>query len=57
MEDVVSWALRIGAFVGIGLFLWSAADSLEKIAQAFNRIADAAERHAGTTPPQTPNQG
>lgn len=56
MDDVMSWALRIGAFVGIGLFLWSAADSLERIAKAFTRIADAAERHAGTPPPESPNR-
>ena len=57
MEEVVTWGLRIGAFVGIGLFLWSAADSLEKIAGALTRMADAAERYAGTPPPQTPNRG
>jgi hypothetical protein len=57
MEDAMSWALRVGTFVGIGLFLWSAAGSLEQIARAFTRIADAAERHAGTPPPQAPDRG
>jgi hypothetical protein len=32
--------LKIVAFIGIGLFLWSAAESLEKMAAALTRLAE-----------------
>jgi len=51
MEETVAWVLRIVAFVGIGLFLWSIADSVEKIAQAFRRIAGAMEKDREIPPP------
>ena len=33
-------ALRIAAFVGIGLFLWSAASSLEQIARGLSKLSE-----------------
>ena len=51
MEDVIHWVLRIGAFAGIGVFLWSVSDSLAEIARAFTRMAAAADRLAPKPPP------
>jgi hypothetical protein len=52
-ETTVNWVLRIVAFIGIGLFLWSVAGSLEQIAKALTRMAKAAEKPA-ERPPDSP---
>jgi hypothetical protein len=51
VEETANWILRIIAFIGIGVFLWSLADSVEKIAQAFRRIASAMEKGGGVSTP------
>jgi hypothetical protein len=41
--------LRIAIGVGIGVFMWSVASSLEKIALALSRLADAAQNRRDPT--------
>jgi hypothetical protein len=40
LMETFDLVLKIVAFIGIGLFLWSAAESLEKMAAALTRLAD-----------------
>ena len=52
--------LRIAIGVGIGVFMWSVATSLEKIALALSRLADAAQNkrdHAADTPQSPDHSG
>ena len=51
MEETANWILRILAFIGIGIFLWSFAESFEKLAEAVLRIAKAMESGWGSPPP------
>jgi len=53
MEETLVWTLRLMGFVGIGLFLWSVSSSLEQIAKAFTRMADAMQRDRPAPPPPT----
>lgn len=39
--------IRVGIAVGIGLFLWSVSASMERIAGALTRLADAADAKRG----------
>jgi hypothetical protein len=41
MDENLQIALRVGAYVGIGLFLWSVAVSMDQIARALTKMADA----------------
>jgi hypothetical protein len=54
VEETAFWTLRILAFLGVALFLWSVATSFETLAQAFVRIAKAMEKDSGLTPTAQP---
>lgn len=42
--------VRVAIGVGIGVFLWSVAASMERIAGALSRLADAADANRGSGP-------
>jgi hypothetical protein len=59
MGEAVETILRVAVIIGLALFCWSVASSLEKIAAALTRLADdrkgadppGGDRQPRTTPP------
>lgn len=50
MGDLVEFVVRVAIFMGIAAFLGSVASSLEKIARALTRLADAQHPQPGDRP-------
>ena len=49
-ETIVRWAI----IIGLALFFWSVSASMEQIAKALTRLADAEEAKRRTEPPAEP---